>query len=93
MNPTKSKPCRERVHSRLDNWGSMIASYRTQAREISPDLRVGIQSEIDHLETRRREILEKSEALTASGGDGWDEIDAMCEALDLEMQSLAPRLS
>lgn len=93
MNPTKSKTSRERVHSRLDDWGSTIASYRTQAREISPDLRVGIQSEIDHLETRRREILEKSEALTASGGDGWDEIDAMGEALDLEIQSLADRLN
>jgi hypothetical protein len=93
MNPTESKSHRKRVQSRLDDWGSTIASYRTQAREISPDLRVGIQSEIDHLEARRREILERSEALAASGGEGWDEIEARCEAIDSEMQSLAPRLN
>lgn len=92
MNATKKRITSEQLQQRIDRWGSAIASCRTQARDISPELRVGIQSEIDHLESGRRRVLERLEILTGLDSRDWEELDADVDEIDRDMAALESRL-
>ena len=76
------------LHRKLDEWNADIDRLRLKADIVEVEKKADLQSQIDMLQSKRRDVEERLRDLSNAGTDAWEDMKG---GLDLAWEATSKR--